>query len=63
LGYFFNDKGYAIILTNNGIGYILGVFFTHSTGHPDGQQNDSNILFPAEFELTKAAEIFFKERR
>jgi hypothetical protein len=27
-------KGYALILTKKGLGYILGDFLTNSSGHP-----------------------------
>jgi hypothetical protein len=33
-GYFFHRKGYELLLTKNALGYILGVFFTNSSGHP-----------------------------
>jgi hypothetical protein len=32
---YFRSKGNAIILAENGLGYILGDFFTSSSGHPD----------------------------
>jgi hypothetical protein len=31
---FFLGKIYVLILTKNGLGYILGDFFTNSSGHP-----------------------------
>jgi hypothetical protein len=31
---FFNAQRYVLILTNNGLGYILGDFLTNSLGHP-----------------------------
>jgi hypothetical protein len=34
LGYFFHGVGYALFLTLNGFGYILGDFFINSSGHP-----------------------------
>jgi hypothetical protein len=36
---FFNGKSYAYNLTKNGLGYILGDFFTSSSGHPDRCSN------------------------
>jgi hypothetical protein len=30
----FTKKSYVQILINNGLGYILGEFFTNSSGHP-----------------------------
>jgi hypothetical protein len=32
---FFHGKICALIFTRNGLGYILGDFFTNSSGHPD----------------------------
>jgi hypothetical protein len=32
---FFHDISGAYFLTKNGFGYILGHFFTNSSGHPD----------------------------
>jgi hypothetical protein len=34
LGYFFHGKSVALILAEYGLGYILGDFFTNSSGHP-----------------------------
>jgi hypothetical protein len=34
LGYFFQRKSYVFISTKLGLGYILGEFFTNSSGHP-----------------------------
>jgi hypothetical protein len=34
LGHFFHRTSYVSILTRHGLGYILGDFFTNSTGHP-----------------------------
>jgi hypothetical protein len=34
LGYFFHGQGYALILTKV-LGYILGDFFTNTSGLPD----------------------------
>jgi hypothetical protein len=31
-------KGYSLILTKIGLGYILGDFVTNSSGHPDRWQ-------------------------
>jgi hypothetical protein len=31
---FSNSTRYVLILTNNWLGYILGDFFTNSSGHP-----------------------------
>jgi hypothetical protein len=31
---FFHGEGYALILTKNWLGYILGDFFENSSGHP-----------------------------
>jgi hypothetical protein len=33
-GYFFHGQDYALTLTKNELGYILGDFFTNSSGHP-----------------------------
>jgi hypothetical protein len=33
-GYFFHCESYALISAKNGLGYILGDFFTNSSGHP-----------------------------
>jgi hypothetical protein len=30
----FSGKNYVLILTRNGLGYILGNFFKNSSGHP-----------------------------
>jgi hypothetical protein len=30
----FPGKSYVLIVTKNGLGYILGDFFTNSSGHP-----------------------------
>jgi hypothetical protein len=30
-----HSLGYALILAKNGLGYILGEFFSNSSGHPD----------------------------
>jgi hypothetical protein len=35
LGYFFFGKSYKKLLAKIGLGYILGDFFTNSSGHPD----------------------------
>jgi hypothetical protein len=34
LGYFLHGKSYVLILTNSGLGYILGYFIANSSGHP-----------------------------
>jgi hypothetical protein len=34
LSYFFQQKMCALILTKNGLGYILGDFFTNTSGRP-----------------------------
>jgi hypothetical protein len=34
-GTFSHGTSYVLILTKNGLGYILGDFFTNSSGHPD----------------------------
>jgi hypothetical protein len=34
LATFFAEKNYTIILTKNGLDYVLGAFFTNSSGHP-----------------------------
>jgi hypothetical protein len=31
---FFNRRGYTLIWQENRLGYILGDFFTNSSGHP-----------------------------
>jgi hypothetical protein len=36
---FVHGKGYAVILTKNGLGHILGDFFKNSSGHPDRNQH------------------------
>jgi hypothetical protein len=33
-GIFFTEKSVALILAEYGLGYILGDFFTNSSGHP-----------------------------
>jgi hypothetical protein len=33
--YYFYGKKFALILTENGLGHILGDFSTNSSGHPD----------------------------
>jgi hypothetical protein len=35
LGYFFHAKSCVLITKKNVFGYILGDFFTNSSGHPD----------------------------
>jgi hypothetical protein len=37
LVYFFRGLNFELILAQNGLGYILGEFFTNSSGHPDCQ--------------------------
>jgi hypothetical protein len=34
LGYFFHGKRCVFILTENGLGYILGYILKNSSGHP-----------------------------
>jgi hypothetical protein len=38
-GLLLNEKSNVLILTKNGLGYILGGFFTKSSGHPASGQN------------------------
>jgi hypothetical protein len=55
---FFHGYGCALILTKSGLGYILGVFFKNSSGHPacglvecttpSKDFKDQNILIPSE---------------
>jgi hypothetical protein len=33
---FFHGKSCVLMLTENGLGHILGTFFTNLSGHPDG---------------------------
>jgi hypothetical protein len=41
LGYFFpHGKSYGLIWTKTGLGYILGDFFTNSSGHPGWRRQD-----------------------
>jgi hypothetical protein len=37
---FSRSVDYALILPKIGLGYILGVFFTNSSGHPEGLPQD-----------------------
>jgi hypothetical protein len=56
IGNFFRSKSYELILTQNGLGNILGDFFTNSSGHPgkyvhmysevDGKGKLLNDFFP-----------------
>jgi hypothetical protein len=39
---FFRGAGYALILTNNWLGYILGDFFTNSSGHPGHNREEQS---------------------
>jgi hypothetical protein len=49
----FHGKCYALILTKNGLSYILGDVFTNSSGHPEGvttwrckiHKVDRNLVF------------------
>jgi hypothetical protein len=34
LGYLFPQKSSLLILPKNGLGYILGDYFTNASGHP-----------------------------
>jgi hypothetical protein len=43
-GYFFVSLEYALILTKNGFGYILGDFVTNSSGHPGFKLRNFNFL-------------------
>jgi hypothetical protein len=46
LGNFFRSSGFVVlILAKNGLGYILGDFFTNSSGHPvaDGVARDKKF--------------------
>jgi hypothetical protein len=45
LATFFRGKMYSLILIENGLGYILGDFFTNSSGHPA-----RHSVVPFEFE-------------
>jgi hypothetical protein len=42
LGYFFRSKAHVLILTKKWLGYVLGVFFTNSSGHPEDDQTGKN---------------------
>jgi hypothetical protein len=37
--HFFNDKNYVLILTINGLGYILGDYLTNSSGFAASQKH------------------------
>jgi hypothetical protein len=44
---FFHGKSYALICQKNGLGNILGDFFTNSSGHPDlGGKKTSALAHP-----------------
>jgi hypothetical protein len=45
LGNFFHGKCYELSLTKNGLGYILGDFFTNPSGHP-GRESLKKFSFP-----------------
>jgi hypothetical protein len=42
---FIHGYGYALILTNNGLGYSLGAFFTVSSGHPGWDEDMGSDKF------------------
>jgi hypothetical protein len=49
LGYFFHGEGYALAVTEKGVGLhfgrffnILGDFLTNSSGHPESKQQRLN---------------------
>jgi hypothetical protein len=50
---FLCDTSYVLILTKNGLGYILGDFFKNSSGHPDYL---AYIIWPILFGLYYLAE-------
>jgi hypothetical protein len=37
IGLLISTKNYILIMTKNGLGYILGDFFTNVSGHPVGK--------------------------
>jgi hypothetical protein len=47
LAAFFHEKRLCIILDRNGLGYILGNFFTYSSGHPDANPRYSSFKIKA----------------
>jgi Na+-translocating ferredoxin:NAD+ oxidoreductase RnfD subunit len=63
LAFLFHGKGYALILTKNVFGYILGYLFANSSGHPVQLQSVFRLIssrkqsqpfnkdFPKEFPL------------
>jgi hypothetical protein len=36
---YFHGKSYVFVLAKNGLGYILGDFFTNASGHPGKKQD------------------------
>jgi hypothetical protein len=59
---FFRGANYELILTNNLLGYILGDFFTNSSGHPGrcicqvlGWKPDQNSVTDGQYFVLKRA--------
>jgi hypothetical protein len=44
---YYHGKSYTIILTKNGLGYILGGFFTNASGHPARDRTIGSGAVPA----------------
>jgi hypothetical protein len=59
IGILFHGTTYILILTKNGLGYLLADSFTNSSGHPDLNFSGSTNLFstnpyqPVHFQLIR----------
>jgi hypothetical protein len=62
LGNFFDGSGYASILTKKWLGYISGVFFTISSGHPVCAELFTYLLTVQASLRGQVQKPFFKER-
>jgi hypothetical protein len=53
---FYHRKTYVILLTKNGLGYILGNFLTNASGHPAGKAagHEKKIIVARNFVVRKS---------
>jgi hypothetical protein len=52
---FSQGRGYVLMMTQNGSGYILGHFFTNSSGRPEGKRKKGVHLLQRSFPKTGPA--------
>jgi hypothetical protein len=58
-----HGEGEVLTVTNNGLGYILGDFFTNSSGHPDATTCAARrYLFEERFTITNHIATYIDKR-